>query len=198
MDVEGLEQLNDAQRTGKGVLLLGMHMSTLDFCGALLGQLAPFDVMYRRNKNKLLELIMTKGREQHFDSAIERREIRQVIRRLREGAVVWYGPDQDYGRKHSVFAPFFGLEAASITATARIVKMTGAEVVVFSHYRDLESGRYRICLSRPFTGFPHEDDIENCRVVNEVIETAIREAPEQYWWVHRRFKTMPEGTPRPY
>lgn len=198
VDIEGLEHLTNALGSGRGVLLLGMHMSTLDFCGALLDQVQPFDVMYRRNKNKLLEAVMTKGREQHFDSAIERREVRRVIRRLREGAAVWYGPDQDYGRKHSVFAPFFGHEAATITATARIVNMTGAAVVVFSHYRNLETGRYRIVLSKPLENFPVQDDIDNCTTVNRIIEAAIKLAPEQYWWVHRRFKTTPEGTPRPY
>ena len=198
VDIHGLELLTGALASGKGVLLLGMHMSTLDFCGALLDQVQPFDVMYRRNKNKLLEAIMTEGRKQHFDSAIERREVRKVIRRLRQGAAVWYGPDQDYGRKHSVFAPFFGQQAATITATARIVSMTGATVVVFSHYRDLDAGRYKIVLSRPLEDFPAANDVESCTAVNRVIEAEIRQAPEQYWWLHRRFKTTPEGTPRPY
>jgi KDO2-lipid IV(A) lauroyltransferase len=198
VDIEGLDYLQSAIAEGKGVLLLGMHLSTLDFCGALLGQVQPFDVMYRRNKNKLLEHIMTKGREQHFDSTIERREVRQVIRRLRQGAAVWYGPDQDYGRKHSVFAPFFGREAATITATARIVRMTNAAVITYSHFRNLETGRYRIVLSEPLRDFPVEDDVSNAKLVNQLVEAAINEAPEQYWWLHRRFKTTPEGTPPPY
>lgn len=198
VDIEGLEHLQSAIAEGKGVLLLGMHLSTLDFCGALLDQVQPFDVMYRLNKNKLLEHIMTKGREQHFDSTIERHEVRQVIRRLRQGAAVWYGPDQDYGRKHSVFAPFFGREAATITATARIVRMTNAAVITYSHYRNLDTGRYRIVLSEPLRDFPVEDDVSNAKRVNQLVEAAINEAPEQYWWLHRRFKTTPEGTPRPY
>ena len=198
VDIEGLEHLQSALVEGKGVFLVGLHLSTLDFCGALLDQVQPVDVMYRRNKNKLLEHIMTKGRKQHFDSTIERGEVRQVIRRLRQGAVVWYAPDQDYGRKHSVFAPFFGREAATVTATARIARMTNAAVITYSHYRNLETGRYRIVLSEPLRDFPVEDDVSNATRMNQIIEAAINEAPEQYWWLHRRFKTTPDGTPRPY
>jgi len=197
VDIEGLENLRAAKAEGRGVLLLGMHLSTLDFCGAVLASETPFDVMYRRNKNKLLEAVMTRGRQRNFDSAIERNNVRQVIRRLKEGAIVWYGPDQDYGRRHSVFAPFFSRQAATITATSRIVKITGSPVVVFSHYRDLQQGRYRIRLER-LDDFPAGDDLIDCTLINSIVEKAISEAPEQYWWLHRRFKTQPEGIDRPY
>ena len=197
VDITGLDELRSAKAEGSGVMLLGMHLSTLDFCGAVLSTYEPFDVMYRRNKNRLLEAVMTRGRERNFASAIERSNVRMVVRRLKEGAVVWYGPDQDYGRKHSVFAPFFNRQAASITAEA-IVKMTGSPVVVFSHYRDLATGRYRIHLERLTKNFPTDDEIADCTCINNVIEEAVSRAPAQYWWLHRRFKTQPEGEPRPY
>jgi KDO2-lipid IV(A) lauroyltransferase len=198
VDIKGLDHLTEAANKGQGVILLGMHLSTLDFCGAVLGCHHPFDVMYRKNKNKLLEAVMTQGRERHFYAAIERDNVRQVIRRLREGATVWYGPDQDYGRKHSVFAPFFNQQAATITATSRIAGITKSPVVVFSHYRDLDSGRYTINLSEPLAAFPGESPLEDCTRVNRIIEDAIRVHPEQYWWLHRRFKTRPNDEPRPY
>lgn len=196
-DIDGLEALAKASESGNGVLLLGMHLSTLDFAGAVLAQHHSFDVMYRRNKNKLLEAVMTRGRERSFESAIERSNVRQVIRRLREGAVVWYGPDQDYGRKHSIFAPFFNQEAASITATARIASMTGAPIIVFSHFRDLETYRYRIRLEA-IDGYPTGDEVADCTRINEIVESAVRVDPAQYWWLHRRFKTRPEGEARIY
>jgi KDO2-lipid IV(A) lauroyltransferase len=197
VDIEGLEVLTEASKQGRGVMLLGMHLSTLDFCGAVLSTWSPFDVMYRYNKNRLLEAVMTRGRERNFSSAIERDDVKQVIRRLRKGATVWYGPDQDYGRKHSVFAPFFNRQAASITATARIARITGCRIVVFSHYRNLETGRYRICLE-PLDTFPSDDDVRDCSVINQLVERAVRRDPAQYWWVHRRFKTRPEGEARLY
>lgn len=198
VSVHGLDHLKRAAAEGRGVILLGNHLATLDFCGALLATWQPFTIMYRRNKNPLMEALMTRGRERHFEAGIERDNIRAVIRALRSGAIVWYGPDQDYGRKHSVFAPFFGQPAATITATSRIAAMTGAAVVPFTHYRSLETGRYDIYLGQPLADFPSGDEVQDATRVNELVEAAIRHAPEQYWWVHRRFKTRPPGVPRPY
>ena len=198
VDIHGLIHLKEARKEGRGVLLLGMHLSSLDFCGAVLATHTPFDVMYRYNKNSLLEAVMTRGRERNFPSAIERNNIRGVIKRLKQGAIVWYGPDQDYGRKHSVFAPFFGVPAASITATSRITRMTGCAVVAFSHYRNLSTGRYDIFLDKPLEDFPKDDELADCTRINQIVEEAIAKHPEQYWWLHRRFKTRPDGEPRPY
>jgi KDO2-lipid IV(A) lauroyltransferase len=193
----GLDVLQRAASEGKGVLLLGMHFSTLDLCGAALGRQVPFDVMYRRNKNQLLESTMRAGRIRNFPNAIERSDIRSVIKALKAGHVVWYGPDQDYGRKHSVFAPFFGIETASITATARIAKITGAPVVVFQHRRS-DNNQYIVELSEPLEDYPTGNEITDAARINQLVESAIRKAPDQYWWVHRRFKTRPSGETRPY
>jgi KDO2-lipid IV(A) lauroyltransferase len=198
VDIEGLSNLENALSDDKGVILLGMHLSTLDFCGAVLATEQPFDVMYRKNKNRLLEAVMTRGRENNFASAIERDDVRQVIRRLKQGAIVWYGPDQDYGRKHSVFAPFFGQPAATITATSRIAAITGSPLVLFSHYRDLNNHRYRISLGAPVRDLPGESVEADCERINSLIEDAVRKDPVQYWWLHRRFKTTPDGGPKPY
>ncbi len=198
VDFENLDLLLKAQEENRGVLLLGMHLSTLDLTGAAVGRKAAVDVMYRRNKNLLIETVMTRGRKQHFPSAIEREDIRQVIRRLKKGATVWYGADQDYGLKHSVFAPFFGIQTATITAPSRLLKMTGAIPLHLSHYRDLDTGRYRVRFRKMPDGYPSGDDITDCSMYNQIVEDCILEAPEQYWWLHRRFKTRPEGEPRPY
>lgn len=198
VDIEGIDELRAARAEGRGVILVGMHLSTLDFCGALLALHEPFEAMYRRNKNKLLETVMTRGRLRNFPKVIERDEVKEVIRGLRAGKIVWYGPDQDYGPKHSVYAPFFGVPAATITATRRIAALCGSPLVVFSHYRLEETGRYRICLERLPGTFPGEKDLADCTLLNRVIEKAIRVAPEQYWWLHRRFKSRPEGSPNLY
>ena len=193
----GLEHLEAAVSAGEPVMLLGMHFSTLDLCGAALNEAQPFHVMYRRNKNPVLEKVMSDGRQKNFPDAIERSNIRAVIKALKQNNIVWYGPDQDYGRKQSVFAPFFGIPAASITATARIAKMTSARVVPFFHRR-LANNHYEITLAAPLVNFPSGDDVADARQVNECVEKAILQAPDQYWWVHRRFKTRPEGEQRPY
>jgi KDO2-lipid IV(A) lauroyltransferase len=168
----------------------------IDISG-LNAQKIPFDVMYRRNKDVLLEAVMRAGRTRNFPSAIERSDVRSVIKALKAGRVVWYGPDQDYGRKHSVFAPFFGINTASIKATARIAAITGAAVIVFQHRRT-EDNRYVITLSEPLVNFPSGQEVADAARVNQLVEDAVRQAPAQYWWLHRRFKTRPEGEARPY
>ena len=196
--VSGLENLKRAQDEGRGVILLGMHLGTLDFCGAVLSTYIGFDVMYRRNKNELLEMIMTRGRVKNYPKAIQRDDVRAVVKRLKQGQIVWYGPDQDYGSKHSVFAPFFATEAASITALGRIARMTGSPLVPFSHHRKADSTGYEIVLGEPLENYPGEDKVENATRINQIVEKAIERSPEQYWWIHRRFKTQPDGKKRPY
>lgn len=196
--LEGLEHLEKARAEGKGVLLLGTHMSTLDLAGSVLSRSATFDVMYRANKNELMESIMTSGRARLYPHPIERGDVRQVIRNLKAGHVVWYGPDQDYGARNAVFTPFFGVPAATTTALSRIARITGSPVVPFSHFRVDGGRRYRVVLYEPLANFPSDSEAEDTRRINAFVEDCVRQAPEQYWWFHRRFKTRPEGVTNVY
>lgn len=196
--LEGVENLRAAQALGKGVILLGTHMSTLDLAGTVISREVVLDVMYRANRNALMEEIMTSGRKRLYPHAIERNDIRQVIRNIKAGHVVWYGPDQDYGWRNAVFVPFFGVPAATTTALSRIARITGAPVVPFTHYRVDNASRYRVILSPALQNFPSGSDEEDARTINTFVESCIRQHPEQYWWFHRRFKTRPEGEPEIY
>lgn len=196
--IEGLSHLRSAEARGKGVILLGMHMSTLDLVGYVMSREVTLDVMYRRNKNPFLERIMTDGRKQLFPDAIERGDIRSVIRNLKAGHIVWYGPDQDYGPRNSVFAPFFGVSAATTTAPSRIAKITGAAVVPFTHYRYDNNSRYRVVIFPEMASFPSASLEEDAARINRFIERSVGESPDQYWWFHRRFKTRPAGEPDVY
>lgn len=190
---KGEEILRQAIEEGHGVILLGMHFSTLDISGAVVGSRIEMDVMYRANKNPLFDLLMTRSRQLHFDQAITRDDIRTVVKRLKSGHVVWYGGDQDYGRKHSVFAPFFGIPTATITATARFARLTGAAIVMITHFRNADDVSYEIEFSRPLDDFPTGDNTIDATTINKLVESAILRHPEQYWWLHKRFKTRPEG-----
>lgn len=154
--------------------------------------------MYRRNKNELLETVMTRGRSRNFPSAIERDDMRGVIRALKNGHAVWYGPDQDYGRRHSVFVPFFAESAATITAPSRLAKINDSPLLMFTHYRRPGDERYIARFSAPIENYPCGDVVADAALINRKIEEAIMVAPDQYWWLHRRFKTRPEGLARPY
>lgn len=189
---KGHEHLDKALEQGKGILLLGAHFSTLDLGGLLFSEVYKVDAMYRRHDNPLMEEIIKKGRSRYFEQSIERADIRSVIRALRKNHIIWYAPDQDFGRKQSVFAPFFGVKAATITATARLAKLNGSPIMMLAQHR-LPDGRYELEVFPPIDPFPTGDEEKDAALVNAEIERAIRKDPSQYMWVHRRFKTQPEG-----
>ena len=198
VSIEGLQHLQDALQGGRGVILLSAHFTTLEIGGRLLAQHAPFHVMYRKHKNPVIEQVMRKARIRNFDKAIPRKDMRAMLQSLKQNLPVWYAPDQDYGAKHSIFAPFFGVQAASITATSRIARTSGAAIVPFFQTRLAGNKGYKLTLYPALDKFPGEDIEQDTRRINQLIETAIREQPEQYLWVHRRFKTRPPGEDKLY
>lgn len=196
--ITGGENLDNALAKGRGILLLGAHFTTLDFAGRLTTSRYPFFVTYRSSKNKLIDAFLLRSRNEVFDEAISRNTLRTMVRKLQENKIVWYAPDQDYGRKHSVFAPFFGVQAASVTATARIAKMTGCAVVPACQYRLADGSGYECIVYPAIENFPTGDEVADATRINQLVERAILHAPEQYLWQHRRFKTRPLGEARPY
>ncbi len=196
--IEGLEHVRAAQARGKGVLLLGAHFSTLDLAGALLATALVLDITYRRNANPAIEWLMRHGRTRCYAGVHERSDVRAAIRSLREGRVLWYAADQDYGRRHSVFAPFFGVPAATITAATRFAAAGQAEVLFFSHFRDESPWGWRLSIQPLPSGYPTGDTVQDATTLNAHIEAQVRHDPAQYLWLHRRFKTRPAGEVRPY
>ena len=193
VSVSGLDTLEKASAQGKGVLLVCAHFTTLEFAGSLLSLHHPMDVTYRPHKNPLFETLMFRARQRLYGAVIERGDVRQALRSLKQGHTVWYAPDQDYGRKHSVFVKFFGVEAATITATSRCASFNDSAVVFFSHYRNADDSGYHLDFSEPLSDYPCGDENEDAQRINDIIETAIRKHPEQYLWLHKRFKTQAQG-----
>ena len=198
--VEGLEHLEQAQREGKGVILMAFHFTTLEIGAALLGQQHTIDGMYREHNNPLFDFIQRRGRERHnADSlAVERDDVRGMLKLLRSGRAIWYAPDQDYGAKQSIFVPLFGIPAATVTATSKFAKLGKAKVVPFTQQRLADGTGYKLVIHAPLSDFPGESDEADCLRINQWVERAIRECPEQYLWAHRRFKTRPPGEPKLY
>lgn len=194
----GAEHLRAAATQGRGVLLVGAHFSCMDFASQALAQAVDIDVMYRENRNPAWEWLQERGRRRYFAGVIERDDTRQTLRRLRDGRTIWYAADQDYGREHSVFAPFFGIPAATITATARLARFNGSPVLFMRQHRCLEKHTWEIEISPALQGYPSGNDVADATRLNAIIEAAIRRDPAQYLWLHRRFKTRPPGEPRLY
>ncbi len=189
---EGLEHLDAGLAAGKGVILLTGHFTSMELGGRLIMLKQPCYVMFRPLKNPLFNAVMVKARTYHSEGIVLQDDPRAMIRALRKNKVVWYAPDQDYGRKLSIFANFFGNTAATVPATARMVKMSGAKVVPFIPRREAD-GSYTLTLSPALDNFPTGDDVVDAQRINDLIEKEVRRSPEQYYWVHRRFKTQPEG-----
>ena len=198
--IEGLEHLQAAQRDGEGAILMALHFTTLEIGAALLGQRHTIDGMYRAHRNALFDFVQRQGRERHNpDSlAVEREDVRGMIKLLRKGRAIWYAPDQDYGAKQSIFVPLFGIEAATVTATTHFARLGKARVIPFTQRRLEDGSGYRLVLHPPLPGFPGESEAADALRINQWVEQAVTECPEQYLWAHRRFKSRPAGAPKLY
>jgi len=198
--IEGIEHLQAAQREGEGAILMAVHFTTLEIGAALLGQAHTIDGMYREHGNAVFDFIQRRGRERHNpDSlAVERDDVRGMLKLLRKGRAIWYAPDQDYGAKQSIFVPLFGIPAATVTATSKFARLGKARVIPFTQKRLEDGSGYRLVVHPPLEGFPGETEEADCLRINQWVEGVLRECPEQYLWAHRRFKSRPEGEPRLY
>lgn len=198
--IEGLEHLKQAQAEGQGVILMALHFTTLEIGAALLGQHHTIDGMYREHKNPVFDFVQRRGRERHNPdaTAIEREDVRAMLKVLRAGRAIWYAPDQDYGRKQSLFVPLFGVQAATVTATTKFARLGRARVVPFTQQRLADGSGYRLVIHPPLDDFPGESDEADCARINRWVEEVVRANPEQYLWAHRRFKTRPVGEPSLY
>jgi Kdo2-lipid IVA lauroyltransferase/acyltransferase len=196
--VQGLELLQQARAQGQGVLLIGMHMSDLELAGCSLALHGELDMVYRRQQNPVWDRVMRRGREARFARVIERADTRALLRSLRQGRPVWYLPDQDFGARHSLFAPFFGVPAATLTATTRVLRLGKAQPLLFTHHRHDDGMHHVLRISEFPPSYPVRDEELNVQQFNRVVEQAVRAHAGQYLWAHRRFKTRPPGVAFPY
>ena len=199
LQVYGKEHLDEALNRGKGVLLVGGHFSIMDFAGPLVHHVTTFNYMYRPQNNKLLDAFIERHRMRYSAHKFTKRELKDMNEFIKQGNLVWYGPDQDVGvgPKRGIFAPFFGVPCATLTTPAWIARETGCTVIQMAQFRE-GNGVYSLHFFPILEGFPVEDELENASRINKGLEDSIRIHPEQYLWLHRRFKTRPEGEPSLY
>ena len=199
IEMKGLEYLAQAKDAGQGVLLLSFHFSSLDLAGAFFSPLGQVGIFYKPHRNPLFNRFVERGRSRHFSHQISNHELKNVVRSLRRRDIIWYAPDQDFGRKVSVFAPFFGVSSATINMTSRLIKLTGAALIPMRLHRHENGSMYELEFLPPVEDFPSGDEVADATRANYLIEQMIRLHPEQYLWMHRRFKTRPDPSePNPY
>jgi KDO2-lipid IV(A) lauroyltransferase len=198
IDIEGAEHLAAALARGRGVILFSAHFTTFEYYWPALRPLCTrLCGMYKWQRNPVMNRVMNLGRGRYFDSLFSKDNVRQMIKCLRENGVVWYASDQSYGGKGSVLIPFFDEPAMTNTAIGRIAKMSGAAVLPY-FCRRLPTGRYSMSIGAPLPGLPSGDEVADTRALVKLLEDYIRLCPEQYWWIHQRFKGRPAPLPDLY
>lgn len=195
--IVGREHLEAALARGKGALLLTAHATTLEICARMMAVTVKFACLYRDPNNPVVASVMRRGREKQASLAIHFDDLRGLLRALKQNLPVWYAPDQGKRTKMSEILPFFGVPALTNTATSRIAQM-GATAVVPYFGRRLPDGTYELEILPALDDFPSGDHSADGLRVNRIIEDFVRRAPEQYFWVHRRFKRRGPDLPDVY
>lgn len=196
--VSGKENVWEAGKGGKGVILISAHFTTQEITGyAACADLPPVDLVYRKFRSGLTTEFVASTREMFLRKTINKDDIKTMVRSLREGAVVWYAPDQSYNLNHSAMMDFFGEPSMTNIATSTLAKLGRAKVVPYFPRR-LPEGGYEGVMLPALEGVPSNDPIADTRKYLDVLEEYIRKCPEQYYWIHRKFKNRPAELPDAY
>ena len=195
--IVGLEHLRAALARGHGAILLTAHFTTLEICGRYMAEALPVGCLYRDPNNPVVAHLMRGQRERHMSVAVHFDDLRGLVRALRANHAIWYAPDQGKRSKSSEILPFFGVPAITNTATGKITEMTGAPVVPYFAKREADHS-YTLTIHPPLENFPTGDVSADAIRVNRLIEENVRLCPEQYFWVHKRFKARGPGFPEVY
>jgi Kdo2-lipid IVA lauroyltransferase/acyltransferase len=196
--IEGAEHLRAALARGRGVILLTAHFTPMEMAGRTLVSVAPVSFLYRPTKNEVLAYALRRFRRGYGAQGIARDDIRAFIAALKNNECVWYAPDQSYRKKGAQMVPLFGIPAATNTLTSRLARMTGATVLPYFLQRLPGTQGYRAVIHPPLENFPSDSPAADTERFNRMIEAQVRAAPEQYLWIHRRFKGLSQDYPDYY
>jgi KDO2-lipid IV(A) lauroyltransferase len=196
--VEGREHLEAARARGRGVILLTAHFTPMEMAGRVIASVTPVGFLYRPTSNEVLAYALGRFRTAHGGHPIPRDDIRGFIGALRHEECVWYAPDQSYRKKGAQMVRLFGIPAATNTLTSRLARTTGAPVLPYFLRRLPGTQGYRAVIHPPLEDFPSDDAVADTERLNHLIEAQVRLVPEQYLWIHRRFKGLTEDYPDYY
>lgn len=202
IEISGLEHLDELLKAERRIILLAPHFIGLDAAATRLTLfLKESATMYTRQSDVVVDQLVREGRARFNTVHLVSRHdgVRGLIRQLRNGVPIYYLPDMDWGMSGAAFVPFFGVQAATLLTTAQIARNFDAAVVPIMSRLDTGTGKYHVTVMPPLEDFPGDQDLEKATGrINELIEEWIKPDPAQYYWVHRRYKTRPEGEARFY
>lgn len=192
--VKGMSNYLDAIAKNKGVIIVGVHFMSLELGGRIMGLCFPVNAMYRPHNNKAMEYIQTKGRCRSGKGMIDRKNLKFMVQELKNGKSIWFAPDQDFGRKGTIFAPFFSVKNSSTSkGTSILAQLSKSPTLTVTLLRNKSGANYDLILGKEIPKYPSCNALQDATAINSVLEMEIMKAPEQYLWAHRRFKTRPEG-----
>ena len=194
LKVAGIAHLEAARAAKQGVLLVSGHFTALDVGGRAICEQFPIAGVYRPHKNPVQEYVVKKARLKYAAAMFSRDQLKGMVKHLKSAGVLWYAPDQDYRRGQSIFADFFGIPTSTITATHQLARISGCQVMFYSVKRIDKPPFYELSVSPPMADFPSKDVQLDTQRINEQIEQMVKQNPEQYLWLHKRFKTRPPGS----
>jgi len=198
VEIRGQEHIDKVLQSGQGVILLTGHFTSLEIGGRLFTLSIPLQAMYRTQKNRLFDSYLYTRRNSYLENMISRKSTRKMIKGIKNLIPTWYAPDQNFANEKNVFAPFMGVQTATISAGSRLAQSSGGAMLPFYPERKKDGSGYIIWIEAPLEDFPSGDDLKDATTINASIEKFVRLNPEQYMWNHKRFKTRPPGEPAIY
>jgi lipid A biosynthesis lauroyl/palmitoleoyl acyltransferase len=189
--VKNEQYFTEALKQEGGIILLCAHFMPLMLGSRALLINHTIANIYRPQNNKLFDQAMVKGYKKHGAVMIKSTDTRSILKAINNSLPIWYAPDQDLGEKNSVFAPLFGIQTATASATARLAKNNNTRVIPYSFIRTIKG--YEMSFDKPLLNYPSNNSVDDATTTNRILEKQIKKTPEQYLWIHRRFKTRPEG-----
>ncbi|MET1219040.1 MAG: lipid A biosynthesis acyltransferase, partial [Glaciecola sp.] len=197
LEIEGVEHLQAILEQGKGAFTMAIHNMNAEVSLRLLGLYHPCVAFYRPHNNKLMDYVQYKGRVRSNKYLIDKRSSRSLIEALNEGELCIYLPDQDYGKRGSIFVPFFGVEKTA-TLTACIMFAKRADCIPLMLSTQYTATGYKLKFYPPMPDFAEKEETQALTEMNQQIERMVLEQPESYLWMHKRYKTRPDGEPSFY
>ncbi len=194
IEIEGTEHVEAALANGKGVFGMALHNMNLEFACRGIGFFRPSIAFYRKHNNPLVDYLQYHGRNRSNKYMIDKRNAKALLAALDDKELCLYLPDQDYGPKQSIFVPFGGVkDTATTTATLMFIRRSHSEpMIITSQYT---KRGYKIKIYPPLSQLGVMEDAEALTLLNQHVDAAVKEQPESYLWMHKRFKTRPEGNP---
>ena len=191
LTIKNEQYFTEALKKEGGIILLCAHFMPLMLGSRALLIKHTIANIYRPQNNKLFDQVMVNGYVKNGAVMIKSTDTRSIMKAINNSLPIWYAPDQDLGINNSIFAPLFGIQTATASATSRLAKNNNTRVIPYSFIRTKHG--YEMSFDKPLKNYPSDNAIKDASKTNNILEKQILKNPEQYLWIHRRFKTRPEG-----